>query len=367
MPCSALPDDLLIALHAGMHEDQLWSSFLTLLKARTNSDYASLIFLQGDVPIHEATELFAGRDVRTEGRRRGQEDLFRTDPIRYRLLQSGKVYKVNELMNLDDPEQAAFRQAYLERGGVEYSRYMRVGDPQGVSAWLIILRDSCDFSSADESRLEALARHLAIAVRNFSTLETARFQSVMSERALRHAGICWAAFDKDGRFISADPQGETMMAEITGHSPILGQRLMPIDDATDRAIIQACADFAENTHAYSRVANIGPPFDLKILLSSFRSRPLTGLALPTMMALWRADKPAGQNIRADMLTTAFGFNKSEARFAISLLKGRSIKDAATDNGLTIMSARQYSKSLFAKAQAKGQPDLIRILLRALPL
>jgi DNA-binding CsgD family transcriptional regulator len=360
-------NELLIALHEGMHEEQLWSSFLTLLKERTGSDYASLIFLQGDVPMHEATELFVGRDVRTEGRRQGHEDLFRTDPIRYRALQSGKVYRINELIDLSDPVQARFRQNYLARGGVRHSRYMRVGDPNGVCAWAIILRDSSDFGSADEAVLSSLASHLAIAVRNFALFESARFHAIMGERALRSCGICMAAFDKDGRFISADPQGHAMLTVITGHAPALGRRLMPIDAATDRKIIDACAEFAERAHALPRVANIGPPYDVALVLVPYKNRPLAGLAVPATMALWRAGKADNAHFKPELLVRAFGFSQSEARLAITLLQGSSIAEAAQTLGLTVLTARQYSKALYAKAKVSGQASLIRKMLVDLPM
>jgi len=360
-------DALLIALHQGIHEEQLWSTFLMLLKDHTNSDYASLIFLQGDVPMHEATELFVGRDVRSEGRRQGHGDLFRTDPIRYRALQLGKVHKINELMNLDDPDQAAFRQAYLDRGGVRYSRYMRVGNPQGVSAWAIVLRESHDFGAVEDGLLAGLATHLTIAVQNFAALEQARFHSIMGDRALRRAGICWAAFDREGQFISADTHAEATLATVTGHAPAAGRRLMTIDKVTDSAIIDACADFAEHPHAQPRVTTIGPPFDISLLLLPFRSRPLTGVVLPAMMALWRMKSPNRGPVQAAALTDMFGFTKSEAKFAAALLQGHTVNEAAKALDLTVLTARQYSKALFAKAKAKGQPDLIRILLDRLPI
>ena len=359
-------DNLLIALHSGMLQEDLWLSFLTLLKDMTNADYVSLIFLQGDVPMHESTELFVGRDVRTEGRHRGHQDLFRADPIHYHALKAGRVYNIDEIINRNDPDQAAFRHAYLERGGIRYSRYMRVGDPQGVSAWAIILRDSHDFGPTEEGILGALARHLAVAVGNFAAFENARLRSVMAEHALRRNHVCWAAFDKLGCFLAADPQGESMLADLVGRPPIAGQRLPQIDPATDRAIVQGSADFFRNAHLPPRVVNLAPPSESSLVLMPFRSRPLTGRAIPAMLALWRTARSDHGQTTADLLADMFGFTGSEARLAAALLRGLTINEAAQELDLSVLTARQYSKSLLSKAKAKGQPDLIRIMLGKLP-
>ncbi len=58
----------------------------------------------------------------------------------------------------------------------------------------------------------------------------------------------------------------------------------------------------------------------------------------------------------------FKLTQSEARFAWSLAQGISIADAAHKHGLTIESARQYSKKIYAKTGAKGQVDFMRRVL-----
>jgi DNA-binding CsgD family transcriptional regulator len=41
-----------------------------------------------------------------------------------------------------------------------------------------------------------------------------------------------------------------------------------------------------------------------------------------------------------------------------------LAEAATEFGLTIETARTYSKDLYEKTGARGQPDLVRIVLRS---
>jgi DNA-binding CsgD family transcriptional regulator len=57
-----------------------------------------------------------------------------------------------------------------------------------------------------------------------------------------------------------------------------------------------------------------------------------------------------------------GLSRSEARLAWALCEGLSIREAADMIGLSIETARNYSKRIYAKVGASGQADLVRILL-----
>ncbi len=58
----------------------------------------------------------------------------------------------------------------------------------------------------------------------------------------------------------------------------------------------------------------------------------------------------------------FGLLPSEARLAWLLAQATSIADAADALGITVETARNYSKKIYAKTGAKGHPDLVRIVL-----
>ena len=62
----------------------------------------------------------------------------------------------------------------------------------------------------------------------------------------------------------------------------------------------------------------------------------------------------------------FGLTRAQARLALLLFDGKSVKEAAADLGITEGSARQYLKQVFRKTGARRQADLVRIMIRALP-
>ena len=59
----------------------------------------------------------------------------------------------------------------------------------------------------------------------------------------------------------------------------------------------------------------------------------------------------------------FGLSRSEARLACRLASGDSLSTAAATLGLSVETARNYSKSLYAKTGARGQGPLVAWVLQ----
>jgi DNA-binding CsgD family transcriptional regulator len=70
------------------------------------------------------------------------------------------------------------------------------------------------------------------------------------------------------------------------------------------------------------------------------------------------------NDRCEQLAQLFGLTFSEARLALALSRGMTIAEAAAEYGLTVETARNYSKKIYSKTGARGQPDLIRFVMRS---
>ena len=69
-----------------------------------------------------------------------------------------------------------------------------------------------------------------------------------------------------------------------------------------------------------------------------------------------------QRNRREQLVDLFGLLPSEARLAWELAQGRTIAEAATELNLTLETARNYSKKIYSKTGARGQVELVRIIL-----
>lgn len=355
--------ELLTQLHEGLHEEPRWGTFLNRLRGRTRADYAALIFRQGDAPIHEATELFSGRNVRAAGRRLQSGDLYSLDPIRYNELRPGRVYTAEEIIDPDDQRHERFRRDYLERIGVRFGRFVRVVEPSGVSAWATLTKEAEDFTASDSALLSALAPHLAIALRNFASLERARFRSAVAEDALTRAGIGWAAVDRDGRLIDTSEDFERQVVSATGRRPPIGNRLPAGATDAERALIDASRAFAADVDAEPRLVRIVGERELDMLVAPARERPLAAPVMPALLAFTRRPTPANA-ARGRLLAHQFGLSAKEAALALALSDGSSLEEAAQALALTTETGRHYSKRVFAKTGTRRQADLVRLVLGA---
>lgn len=291
--------ELLTALHDGLEEQPRWHNFVERLRRRTQADYASLIVGRGGVPIQHAAETRAGRDIRSA---LGElDDYVRRGSVNYDTLRSGRVYAPEDLIDAQIVRHDRYRQEYLQRIGAGYSRIMRVaaGD---LNAWIAIARAQQDFGAEDGTLLSALAPHLAIAIRNLAALEREALRADIAERLLDRAGIRLAA----------------------GRDPGSGEAKLDLTIALD-----------------------GPPratVDNEISIAVARTARLLSKAQLRLFAELHDLPP------------------SEARLALLLASGHSIAEAAAAMGLTIETARNYSKRLYGKTGTRGQGELVAFVL-----
>lgn len=322
--------DLLTVLHEGPHEEPRWATFLARLLRRTRADNVTLIVGQGDLPIHEAPQWSAGRDVRTKADQ--LRDLTALDPTPYHRLRPGRVYSATELINPDDAAQDRFRREYLERIGVRHGRFMRVTERSGGNGWLSVIRSASDFTAADSALLSALAPHLSIALRTFGELEQARFRQAVAADALARAGIGWVALERDGATVD--------MFNAPAIPLVTASRLSHAGAGALRIDAEPAADF---------------------VVVPVPTRPTATARMPTVIALTRRPPRLAPRVAA-VLEQLFGLTPGEAKLAVLIAGGESLAEAAVALGLTLETARNYSKRLFAKTGTRGQADLVRLVL-----
>lgn len=301
--------DLLLPLHDGPHEPQPWATFLARLRQRVRADAAHLVI---GVAGEEASILMPPNAMVPD------------DPGWRQRLRPGRVY------------------ATETRGG--FGQIVRVDEAGGGAAWLSVHRAARDFTAADAALLTRLAPHLAIALRTRRALDQARAAIAVSEAALARAGIAWLSFDADARVVAmsrraASPLGARwtggsgMAAAIHAVRAGRGPVLVPLRDAEPAGLLLVPVPEGER---------IGAP-------------PVAAIGL---LPLPRIGDPAA---RAAVIEALFALSPSEARLAAAIFGGATLQEAAATLGLTIETARNYSKRLFAKTRTRGQVDLVRLI------
>lgn len=349
--------DLLIPLYSGVHDQAAWRTFLTRIQRRTGADYASLIFAQGDTPIHLSKEVFSGRDLRGEARRQGLEPLYEKDRLPYDRLRPGRVYHSAEFA-VSDARFREFHTIFNRTLGLSDERIVRIKEQEGTNAWLMLARNQQAFSATDSALLTAVVPHVTVALRSFVLVERARIRAAINRDALARAGVGWIALSREGRIIDIDPRLAPLLREAHGSDKLLGERLH-VDSARDRQVmVQAARLYAGDPHAPTRAIRVSEEPPLDALLIPMADQPEAALTLPVMLAFCcvpRRDTRGRQALLGDL----FGLSPREAELALAMSDGQTISEAAAAMGLTEETARGYSKRIYAKMGVRGQAELVR--------
>ncbi|QKR99420.1 hypothetical protein F9288_07005 [Sphingomonas sp. CL5.1] len=298
--------DLLLPLHEGAREEPRWDTFLRRLRQRTRADLARLTVGTNLPP--PLSDLAPDR------------------------LRPSRVYAAAELDEAPPGD----------------LRIVRVAKLGGTSAVLAIHSTDRVFSAADGALLSALAPHLAIAIAGLMREERARDRLAIAEDALARAGAGWIAFDQEARVTDFDSAAERTIRALTGTPPVLGQRLRTGDAEGERLLATLVATPEE------------PPRAL-LLSSTPRLEALLMARGGASIALIRAAISAS-SVRIAAIGALHGLTASEARFAALLADGASIVQTAVTLGLTIETARNYSRRIYTKTGTHGQGELVRLLL-----
>lgn len=348
---------LLAALHEGMFEQPLWHGFLEKLRAQAGAAYVSLAFR----PIEEEriVELYAGPPMPLHLDRLFNDKYIR-DPLPYRQMREARIYTMEELLDPTDPVQQTYRQEFLNELGVTNMRLVRVSEPSGMEAWL-----SCaggrNMGSAVTALLTALVPHLRIALRNFVALERERFRSNVTSEAFGRLNFGWLTLDGQCRIVDMTPNLEQMFQRSTLLRRGRYDRLTPASPAIDRELTALIKQFATDPEARPRAINLSRDPAIDMLVRPFKDRSLSTASSPVAIAYISGDRWS-QADRCDQLVDLFGLLPSEARLAWAIAQGMSIGEAAAELGLTVETARNYSKKIYAKTGARGQAELVRNIL-----
>lgn len=261
------------------------------------------------------------------------------------VMREGRVYSSNELStNGTDPSARAL--SVCENDGVEIRLAIVEGEASGVEI---------------ASLLTALAPHLRVALRVLASLERERGRASLRADAIRRMDFGWVAIDERCRIIDCDPHAERFLRQSGSLRRGPYDRLTPSQPAIDRQLTALVREFASDRASRPRAINLSQDPWIDILVAPLRIEALSGDARAVAAIYLRDDKSSSAD-RHEQLVDLFDLTPAEARLAWSLAQGMSIAEAAGAHGLTVETARYYSKKIYAKTGARGQVDLVRNIL-----
>lgn len=357
--------ELFLPLVDGIHESPPWGAFMRNLVARTYARRAFLIIelknaavTQNPTVIHIA----APRAVEEPALDFRRLDALRLHP--YGALRPGRVYALDEMLDFDNREQLAIQRAALNEMGIRYGRWLRISAGGAADAWFVLVREREDFSAAAVSTLGGIAPYFAAALRTLVALIEQRLQAAMAQGALSRMGCGQLALDSGGRVMAADPVAERLLTFMPEPGAQAGRRLQVMPEV-GHALTQACADIATGPDGGSRVLRIDARAGLDLLLRKSDLELEQPCAAPAVIGTLRLPRREETRAAVRALAAIHGLSDREAGLAHALSTGETIADAGRRLHLTLETARNYSKRIYAKTGTSGQADLVRLVLTGL--
>lgn len=350
--------DLVSAIHDGPFEAPMWQTFLERLRARTGASYAEIAFRLPDQPQGDVIRLYSGRAATPELARLYIEDAWQRDPLAYFELREERVYALQDLFQPGNAAHQRYRREVFMPLGIDAVRIVRVTEPGGLSAWLNITRGGTDFTPADGALLSRIVPHFRRALRAYAEIERQKRRASMAAEVMARFNFGWLRLDAKGVVLEESPEAARLLQHGAGLRRTRSGRLIADDPLTDRRLSAALRAVAQGTPARPRALNVSSDPWVDLLLVPAQPDPHSPAAC---LAYIQGDSRSLAG-RHEQLAELFGLLPSEARFALALARGLSIAEAADSLGLTLETARNYSKKVYAKMGARGQADLIRFIL-----
>jgi DNA-binding CsgD family transcriptional regulator len=191
------------------------------------------------------------------------------------------------------------------------------------AAWLLLTRRRTLFRAVDSAILAALAPHVAQALALATRINSLQTRAERAEQALRGIGIGTLHWDQHGRPVPMDAIAHAFVQSLPA---VTAASLPP---------------------AGTIYCKLAPGIEMLVLAEPDGRR----------IGILRAcDRPLPA---PGILAQALGIGLAEARLAHALGQGDTLPEAAARLGITLETARFYSKQIYAKTGLRGQPDLMR--------
>jgi DNA-binding CsgD family transcriptional regulator len=360
VPTAEVRDDLLLALYRGTREEPHWTTFLDGLSACTGADYASMVFVRGDASPRELSVMhtgrYAGSDVACDG-----GVIADRLSLSYARLELDQPFRLDEIVDLADDGNAEFAQ-YLNRRGIRCSVVMRVADRKSGSGWVSLGRTGEDFATWVPGFLRGLAPHLRCAIESVISLDRERLFADIANQVIHRLSVGWLTLDARARVVDIDADLERLFTVTEGLPSCVRGRVLPVGGSGPRRqLYDAVSRITGDAVSPPQVIRLLGDPRLDVLLAPISKRPTAGAQTPVAVGYVRGSAATGQN-RTEHMIQLFGLTRSEARLALALCDGKTIAEAASAMKLTIETARNYSKKIYAKTETRGRSELIKVIL-----
>ncbi|SMO94991.1 helix-turn-helix transcriptional regulator [Paracoccus laeviglucosivorans] len=216
-------------------------------------------------------------------------------------------------------------------------------------ALLALQRADRDFRAVDGMQLANLTPYLGQTMRSWRKLTQERDRAALEREIATGLGCGWMILGPGGIVTESSAQLRPML--VAGGARLRSTGRLEFSDPALAQEFQRAMTGAERGNAQFVTLTHEPPMHIAMLPAQ-ESRMLGIVRL----------MPAASTQPVERVAAALGLSRSEARLAMLLCDGFSLRDAATELGWTIETARSCSKQIYARMGADGQSDVVRRML-----
>ncbi|MBA15751.1 MAG: hypothetical protein CMN73_05285 [Sphingomonas sp.] len=269
-------------------------------------------------------------------------------------MRAERIYSTGELQDLLGESEVS---AILRRIDADAVLAMHIPLPGDAGALHLGVFADHVFRASDGAVLRQLYPFVRAAGRAAAIAEREKDRAAIAESAGSNTSG-WFLLNAAGIILATSFVDAANSPDVQLLHGAQGTRLSLADPAPERllgAMLKECAATAD-APARGIVIRHDPLLHLRI--GAVRRSP--GVWPSEAVALATLHDESAVTVRAEqLLVDVFGILPSEARLAVALAAGHSLSEAADALGLTVETARNYSKKIYAKTGSRGHADLVR--------
>ena len=363
---------IVASMHDAMLDDSRWPATSALIDEACGLTGNDVIVREG--PLDDVRVLFVGaycRGQRREDQERDYlENYYPTDERvpRFRQLPDSRLVHVRDLLTADELKTSPTYNDMLRRTGGQDSLNARLDGPDGSSiTWG--LRDPVDPDGWSSSRI-ALVTNLLPHIRQFvrvrQALVRAEARHTTVTALLDNPRVGVVHLDRRGRVLAANDRARRILRNgdgLTDRGGMLGARAAADQDRLERMVGDALPGSGRAAVSGSmRLCRspVLPPFVVHVKPVGV---PQPDYGARHVAALVLIVEPGRQHrLDPERVATTLELTPAEARVAVWLAEGKSVRDIAEETGQAEGAIYWRLKRIYRKQSLARQADLVRLVL-----
>jgi DNA-binding CsgD family transcriptional regulator len=373
LPSKRALTDLIGAVYDAAGDATLWDAFLGSLARTTQAESAALVVHELGRGLHT---LAASWMVDPEASCLYQNHYGSIDvwAKRGRSKPAGYVCTSESLCPIEELASTQIYNDYLLRYGIVHGMFGVVENDTARRWGSVSLyrgQKSTEFRSSDLEILNFLIPHIRRAFTLYFRLSDLEARTAGTEAALNLlvAGVIFVG--SMGEIILMNTKAEELVRNRDGLL-LVRKRLSAAVEAEATRLHVLISSVTQTSNGTGMSAGGTIPISrrngrsLSVTIAPLRNFSIDLVQQPTAV-IFISDPDENLELPADFLTRCHGLTSAEARLAMILVEGHSLKEAADLCGVTRNTAKSQLKSIFTKTNVQRQAQMVRLILSAPPL